>query len=307
MISEPDAAGGADVPTAYSPVSVPPDAPGWFRDALGRAFETVEIEVAGAPVRYLSWGDPHEPTTVFVHGGAAHAMWWTPLAAQWGGHAVALDLSGHGISGHRSAYSVSGWVEEIRAVIEHASSGPATLIGHSLGGILSSYVAVRHGELLERALFVDAPVWPGSPAPEGALASKAGRPQRLYPTVADALARFRLVPPQPCTNQWYIDHIAWHSLTRQEGGWRWRFDPQVFADPVDDHRLVRFEGSLAEARCPYGLVMGGSSYLAASAAEVLGPEPAFPYRVVPGAGHHVMLDQPLALLETLDGLVRDWR
>ncbi|MEU3273098.1 alpha/beta hydrolase [Saccharomonospora sp. NPDC006951] len=285
--------------------SVPP---AWFSAALRRERRTGEVRVDGVPIRFLSWGDPREPATILVHGGAAHAMWWAPVAARLDGHVVALDLSGHGRSGHRPGYSIEHWAKEIIAVAHSVSGGPATIVAHSLGGIVASH-AMTHtglGARFRGVVLLDAPVWPGAPAPEKPLSDREIRPHRSYATAAEALGRFRLVPPQPCANDFYVEHIAWHSLAPFEEGWRWRFDPRIFADPNGDHRITRFEGDLDLATSPFAVVMGARSYLSHGARAALANRPGTPLCFVPDAAHHVMLDQPIALLAVIRDLLGSW-
>ena len=77
------------------------DAPRWFRDALAAPYEDHFVEVAGCRIHYVRWGDPGSPGVILVHGGAAHAHWWTPIAPQLARdcQVIAVDLSGHGDSG----------------------------------------------------------------------------------------------------------------------------------------------------------------------------------------------------------------
>jgi pimeloyl-ACP methyl ester carboxylesterase len=303
-VAEPDAATYSSVPSH----EIAPAAPDWFHEAMARPRSTGELVVAGTPVRYLSWGPTHGPATVLVHGGAAHAMWWAPLASMLdpSRRVVAMDMSGHGTSGRRSRYTADHWGDEITAVALATSEAPPTVIGHSLGGIVLSRVAHERGHLFERIVLVDSPVWDTAPGPEGKLVRESGRPARRYPDIDTALGRFRLVPPQACANQWYVDHIARHGLMHDQGGWQWRFDPEVFAAASGANQIVRFEGDLDEAGCPWAVVMGARSYLADGARRAFGSHPAAPFRLVPDAAHHVMLDQPLALLETLQDLLARW-
>lgn len=302
-------------PTTYAAISsreVSPTAPEWFHRALAAPRNTGAVEVDGAVVRYLRW-DP-EPsrgrrteTVVLVHGGAAHAMWWAPLAAGLAvdSTVVAMDLSGHGTSDWRDSYSVQQWAREVTAVATAVSPTPPVVIGHSLGGIVLGTAAVEAGEQFERVVLVDAPVWPDAEGPEGDVAGLARR-ARTYPDVAEAMARFRLLPPQPCENDWYVDHVARHGLTRDSDGWRWRFDPRIFAETTRQHGHIRFEDDLEESRCPWALVMGADSYLTAGAMAALGGHPTAPVRTVPGARHHVMLDAPEGLAAALRDLVDTW-
>ena len=74
---------------------------------------------------------------VFIHGGLADRTFW---ASQLDGLAdrfrvVALDLAGHGESGRgRPAYTIGGWAEDVRAVVEALHLNRVVLIGNSLGG-----------------------------------------------------------------------------------------------------------------------------------------------------------------------------
>jgi pimeloyl-ACP methyl ester carboxylesterase len=80
-----------------------PVPPQWFTEAVSTPFEVRTLTVTGCPINYLAWGSPDKPPLVLVHGGAAHAMWWSFLAPQLAQHyyVIAPDLSGHGDSGRR--------------------------------------------------------------------------------------------------------------------------------------------------------------------------------------------------------------
>ncbi|HVE84657.1 MAG TPA: alpha/beta fold hydrolase, partial [Myxococcales bacterium] len=142
-------------------------APSWFTDALRAPRESREVEVEGCRVHYLRWGDPARPGLLLVHGGGAHAEWWSFLAPLLtrGYHVAALDMSGHGDSGHRPEYPHQLWCREILAVARDAGmAAPPVLVGHSLGGLVSIVTAAQYGDQLAGAVIVDAPV--RRPAPE---------------------------------------------------------------------------------------------------------------------------------------------
>ncbi len=61
--------------------AIHPDAPAWFRRAVAVPSGHGTVEVAGCDVHYLHWGQPGRRGLVFVHGGGAHAHWWTHVAA----------------------------------------------------------------------------------------------------------------------------------------------------------------------------------------------------------------------------------
>ena len=78
-----------------------PDAPSWYHSALAIPFSDETVRVNDCPIHYLAWGERGRRGIVFVHGGGAHAHWWTHIAASYAGRyrVAALDMSGHGDSG----------------------------------------------------------------------------------------------------------------------------------------------------------------------------------------------------------------
>src|SRR5262245_26714715 len=63
------------------------------------------VEAAGFPWSALTWGDPDARPLLLVHGvTASAAIWWRvgPRLAATGRRVVAVDLPGHGWTGHWS-------------------------------------------------------------------------------------------------------------------------------------------------------------------------------------------------------------
>lgn len=282
-------------------------APAWFTAALRLPRREGTIEADGCPLHYLDWGATDAPGLVFIHGGAAHAHWWSFLAPlftyRW--RVIAFDLSGHGDSGRREAYSPSDWAAETAAVVRHAAfPRPPIVVGHSLGGLVAVQVAHNHCSALAGVVLVDAPV----PRPD----PTQGRPRRTgafrspgsYPSLEEALEHFRLVPEQPMVPPFIFDHIARHSLRRDPDGWTWKFDPRAFREA----RLSMGE-QLAAARCRLALIYGeNSEILTSDTAQYMseltdGRMPTIP---IPEAHHHLLLDQPLAFVAALRALLTDW-
>ena len=58
----------------------PTDAPTWFTEALAAPREEHVVEVEGCPIHTFRWGERGRPGLVLVHGGAAHAQWWSFIA-----------------------------------------------------------------------------------------------------------------------------------------------------------------------------------------------------------------------------------
>lgn len=297
----------------------PQDAPAWFRAALAVEPEVERIVVDGAEVSTLAWGERGRPTLVLVHGGAAHAQWWSPLAPLLAEDArvVALDLTGHGDSDRREVYRVEQWAEEIVAAAEAVGgSGRPIVAGHSMGGFVTIATAALHGSSLEGAIVMDAPVRRPDPESAEGFGGRMFRTPKTYPDVATAVEHFHLVPSQPCDNPWMLEHVARTSLARVEGGWTWKFDPGVFFRRAGPTRTAEFGSLLARAACRVAVVDGARSAIVDASvrtymAELLAGSPAaiagVPFVAVPEAQHHLMLDQPLAVVTVLRTISAAWR
>jgi pimeloyl-ACP methyl ester carboxylesterase len=294
-------------------------APAWFARSLSVPQEEREVEVAGAVVRYLAWGRAGDPTLVLVHGGAAHARWWAPLApllAEHGLRVLALDLTGHGESDRRDVYSVTRWAEEVLAVAEDGGgSGRPVVVGHSMGGFVTIATAALHGAELEGVVVIDAPV--SRPDPETVEGVSGGmfRAPKVYPDLDEGMRHFHLVPPQPCENGWLVSYVAQHSLREVAGGVTWKFDPGVFTRREGPNSPSDYGPLLERAACRVAIVNGSDSAIVsqdtrAYMAELLADSPAaaagVPFVEVPEAQHHVLLDQPIALVTALRAVLGAW-
>jgi pimeloyl-ACP methyl ester carboxylesterase len=286
--------------------------PGWFAKALATACEDRDIDVGGTNIHYRYWArDEALPGLVFVHGNGAHSHWWDFVAPFFldDYRVAALDLSGMGDSGHRDAYTPELFAEEVISVARDAGFGRDTIvIGHSFGGFVTIQTAVRHGDELGGVVLLDSPVRPPDYAWERDPKRSPIRPKRVYPDFDSARARFRLMPPQDCANDYILDHIGRHSIIRVEDGWTWKFDDRMF-EKLDFARVNRSE-DLKALPCRVAVIYGEDSYLfdqeiADYMFRVL--DESVPFMALPEAQHHLFLDQPLAFVAAVRMLLAEWR
>ena len=280
--------------------------PAWFRDALATPAETGGTTVAGISIRYRAWGEPGAPGLLLAHGGGAHSRWWdhvAPLLVQGRRRVVALDLSGHGDSGRAAEYRLEHWADEIVGVAEVAGTAPMpVVIGHSMGGFVALTAARRHGAALTGVMAIDSPVRERSPEEVAARRRHAFGPARVYPDRASALEHFRTVPEQEGDLPYVLEHIAAHSIREVPGGWSWKFDPGIFAGiGLTPGELGRVACRVALFRAQYGLVPADMGEMVVDRMGRVAP-----LVEIPGAAHHVMIDQPLALVTGLRAMLADW-
>jgi pimeloyl-ACP methyl ester carboxylesterase len=281
-----------------------PNYPVWALRALDEAPLRMLVPVKGANIEVLSWGKIGDPGVLLLHGNGASADWWSfiaPILAKSGYRVLAMSFSGMGGSDWRETYQMDTFVDEILAVIEAAHLITPTrlpvLAGHSFGGFPALMTAMGHPEKIGGLIMLDTGIEP--PGEEWTGPPKRTAPNRVYASMTEALARFRLAPPQPCDNHWALDHIARTSLKEVDGGWTWKFDPYLW----NNFAFTRVSDVVGALKVPTIIMRGSRSYLMADRIwsfmkSVLPANTG--YVTIPESNHHVMLDQPLATLTALD-------
>jgi len=112
------------------------------------------VLVHGTRIAYREAGPDDGPLILLIHGVASQSATWElamPHLADQGLHALAPDLPGHGGSepGHGD-YSLGGFATLLRDLLFTLGLGPATLVGHSMGGGIALQLAHQFPELTER-------------------------------------------------------------------------------------------------------------------------------------------------------------
>jgi pimeloyl-ACP methyl ester carboxylesterase len=276
--------------------------PEWFTEALAAPVADRTVEVDGVPIAYRLWGGGDGRGVVLVHGGGAQAHWWdhiAPLLAE-GRRVVAIDLSGNGDSGRRDSYGFDPWAREIMAVAADAGFAAPVVMGHSMGGLVTLRLAAMFGSSIEGAVVIDSPLRDEAPEERAARRQSTFRKLFVYPSREAIMARFRPVPGQPVIG-YIADHVAATSIREVADGWTWKWDPKVFGRQEPRPPQTQVDCRVALFRAQHGIL---SAEMSAKMYDRLGR--VTPVVEIPAAGHHVMLDQPLALVAALRTLLADW-
>ncbi|UXJ50206.1 alpha/beta fold hydrolase [Pseudomonas citronellolis] len=290
-------------------IALQEDIPAWAQIALHTRPESFYADSNNVLVHYLAW-NPNEylkPGLVFVHGFRGHAHWWDYIAPLFTDNyrVYALDLSGMGESGWRKHYSPLLYAGDIAAVVKHAGLDSAILVGHSFGGSRVLRACTLIPELLRLAVIVDSAV----KFNESIKPPSADRPLggKTYPTCEAILERFRLLPEQPSL-EWARRHIAEKSIRQVHDGWTWSFDPQLPPPEVEQDGAAL----ISEISIPLRMIAGElSSVVPPSRLQRMDqllrqlPNARAPV-VIPGGHHHLMLDQPVALVAALRAILAEF-
>ena len=289
-----------------------PAIPDWFWAAVetGRDEHTVEVEECD--VFYRSWpGDDAKPPVLLIHGMNAHSGWWDFIAPQLLDEyrVAAMDLTGMGDSDYRYQYDAATYAAEIVGVCDAAGFDDDVLVvGHSFGGMMAAKAANLFPDRFGALVLVDSGIrHPDEPIKDPGVLMGGGR-AKTYPDRRTAEGRFRLYPPQPCENRYIVEYIAKHSLMRVDGGgWAWKFDEELPLTLKDGERQPEDYNALP---LPVGIIYGKQSESFSARTleymlELLGPDA--PVVGIEDAQHHVFLDQPLAFVEALRGMLETLR
>jgi len=309
-------AGAEEAPLAAFQGRQPP-APDWFKWALAQEPERSTVEVQGTAIELLAWGKRGDPGLILVHGNSAHADWWSFIAPYLAEdyRVAAVSLAGMGDSGWRAAYSFETFAQELRGAALAAGLYEAQVlpifIGHSFGGSQVFYAARRYPEWMRGAILVDTGFGGPPPATEGfRMPQHRTSPNRVYPTMEAALARFRFMPPQGCQNLFIADFIARRSLKRapMEGGgegWTWKFDPLLWSK-LDHTAMTSLV--LEDSATPLVHILGANSKVMLRFRDSVSVSllDGVTKVVIPDSEHHIMVDQPLALVAAIRGVLVGW-
>ena len=288
------------------------ETPKWFLDALAQKPEIKTVKIKGSKISYNCWGEKNKPGLIFVHGGMAHADWWnfiTPYFLKTH-RVIAMNLGGMGDSEWRKEYSTETWGLEIEGVCKKEKLKKPIIIGHSLGGMCGVYAASIMKKNLYGLVIVDTAILPPSDKPPKF--DFKIRANKIYKSIKEIKSRFRLVPGQIDALGYIMEYIAEKSIKKNKGGWTWKFDPnymKIFNSESFLERQAVYRNKLKGLKCRVAILRGEKSVIfPGSSAKYMHElmDKKSPIINVPEAHHHIMVDQPMALISALRSLIIDW-
>ena len=303
-----------------------PPAPQWFKDAIAHEPQRSFVTSKGTRIEALTWGEAGKPGLLLVHGNSAHADWWSfiaPFLAK--DHRVtSMSLAGMGASDWRETYAFQDFAEDAenvaRATGLYEGGRKPIYVGHSFGGAQVFYAAARHPDRMHAAVLMDVGFGPPPNSEEAKRMERIrnvptiDRANRVYPTMAAALARFRFMPPQAPGNVFVADFIARRSLKTaplEDGsgeGFTWRFDPAMW-NKLDRSEMAALTlNGKPKVTVPLVHIHGDQSVIMTR--KFKGQQTPLPDDImeigIPDAQHHIMVDQPLAVVSALRSLLAVW-
>ncbi|WNF45014.1 alpha/beta fold hydrolase [Pseudomonas sp. SG20056] len=264
-------------------------------------FEEVRLRLPHIELAAHLYGPEDGVPVIALHGWLDNAASFARLAPLLPGlRIVALDFAGHGHSDHRPAggsYAIWDYAHDVLQVAEQFGWQRFSLLGHSMGAIVSVLLAGAMPERIERLALIDGLIpYTGEPdtAPQKlgealkAQLALAGKSKPVYAEFARAVeARMRGVG---AVSREAAELLAQRGLMPVPGGYTWRTDSRLtLPSPLrltQAHALA-FVRSL---QCPAKLVMAQQGMLLAQPSMTQLVEGlAIEVAQLPG-GHHLHLD-----------------
>ncbi|HCG40052.1 MAG TPA: alpha/beta hydrolase [Pseudomonas sp.] len=266
-------------------------------------FEEVRLSLPHLEVAAHLYGPDDGKPVIALHGWLDNAATFSRLAPRLKGlRIVALDLPGHGHSDHRpigAGYNIWDYAHDVLQVAEQFGWQRFSLLGHSMGAIVSVLLAGALPERVERLALIDgvipytgeadsAPQKLGS-ALEALLAVNDKR-KPVYASFDQAVeARLKGVG---AVSREAAEMLAQRGLMPVPGGYTWRTDPRLMLPSA--MRLTRAHALAFVSRvaCPTSLVLAEQGLMMQP--ELLELVESFPFdtRRLAG-GHHLHLDDDI--------------
>ncbi len=267
----------------------------------------------GRRLSALVWGDA-DAEIVLLHGGAQNAHTWDTVALALRRPLVALDLPGHGHSDDARTEPAGALVAERTAMdvadaLRTLVSGPATIVGMSLGGLTSIALAGLAPELFQRLVLVD--VTPGVTGDKAKAIIDFVRGPATFDSFDDLLARTMEFNPTR-TESSLRRGILHNARQLEDGSWMWRHHRGANEPPAElsatpeseaaNNAIAALWDVLGGITVPVMLVRGmrpQSVVDDADEAELLRRLPDPRVEHVENAGHSVQGDTPVELAELI--------
>jgi pimeloyl-ACP methyl ester carboxylesterase len=230
---------------------------------------------------------------LIVHGLSYFSYDWMPVAADLARdrEVVAMDMRGFGDSdwSDQKDYSVPAMAGDIVAVLDHLGWKRAALVGHSMGGRSTTYVAAKHAARVAGLALIDY-------SPENAPAGS----KRVTQTVANTPERFASVD-EALAYFGQKDRARMQAYLRPDGSIK--RDPhfqEIFRSGQRPALGVDMWQLLGEVRCPILSMRGARSdmYAAETVQKMRAANPRLEVTEV-DAGHNIAGENAAGFLAAL--------
>lgn len=265
---------------------------------MSHPVEEVRLDLGHIELAAHLFGPEDGEPVIALHGWLDNANSFALLAPRLTGlRIVALDLAGHGHSDHRpvgAGYTLADYVFDVLRVAEQLGWARFSLLGHSLGAIISVILAGSMPERVKRLALIDGVV-PLTAEAQSA-AERMGAAMQAQLALAsktkpvyedqDRAVRARMKGALAVSRD-AAELLAQRGLMPVPGGYTWRSDSRLTLPSALRFTEQQAMAFVEQLDCPTQLIVAQNGLLARNA-ELLA-RLSFDVRTLPG-GHHLHLD-----------------
>ena len=173
------------------------------------------LDIGGLSFHYIDWGGDGPPL-VMLHGLSGHARTWDHTAAALSDRdrVLALDQRGHGDSDWAPRYGIGPMAADLLAFMDALQFTKVTLMGLSMGGMVSFVFAAAHPERVRRLMVLDIGPEIASVGARNLAAAAAG--SDVFASEEEAFAQARAANPRPTDET--LRHRVRHNLRSMPDG-----------------------------------------------------------------------------------------
>ncbi|MGD0075065.1 MAG: alpha/beta hydrolase [Candidatus Binataceae bacterium] len=268
--------------------------------------ESKFVTANGLRLHYLDFGNESSPPIVCIHGLTANAHSFDGVAPQLAHryHVISVDVRGRGESqwGAYNDYALPAYVNDLNAMLVALNIPRTSLIGTSMGGMISMTFAVLFPAKVERIVLND--IGPEiDPAGLKRIMDYVIEPPQEFKNIGEVVAYYRDIYP-PITKhpeQDVIEWVKWSIKPTDHGTLTWKMDPGVRralreALNVPPPQIDTWK-PYAAIKAPILVVRGGDSDILslATARKMCELSPNTRMVEIPGVGHAPFLTEPIAV------------
>jgi pimeloyl-ACP methyl ester carboxylesterase len=260
------------------------------------------VTANGLRLHYLDHGNEGAPWLVCIHGLTGNAHNFDALAPVLTPryHVISIDVRGRGDSewGPPTEYLHQNYASDLAAMLETLGVARTSLIGTSMGGIISMMYAGGWPNRVERLLLND--IGPEiNEAGAARIGNYVGNAPERFKDLDEVVAHFKQNYPAMArlTNEVAREFVKWSVKPAPDSGLMWKMDPNVRRPVRGTRQRFDFWVPYARITCPILIVRGGESDILApdTTARMCKVQNLATVVEIPGVAHAPMLTEPASL------------
>ena len=197
----------------------------------------IVLNIKGIDIHCVQWGNPDGEPVLMLHGWLDNAASFEPLAEYLADfNLIAVDLPGHGLSGHfpeHSHYHFWAGIEDIELILDQLGWDSCHVVGHSMGAAMATLYAGTFPDRLKSLTLIEA---------IGPLAGDAdGTPGRVAEAIQQMKTHSAIQPFKPTLDTFVQARLNGHlkvseasaklimarSVAVSDQGFAWRNDKRL--------------------------------------------------------------------------------